>query len=591
MSGITFSTACFAMCLVGGTPPEFFDPGRSVPVAIEAQRANPEVMKGTAPLLTASAYERIRQIAVRDGFNETERALLADAANPTIDNRAENTAVLALFYSAHRMNAEALKVATGFEGWRSNAAMAMIAGRAMFDLGRWSDSVDVFALPVLSGNEMARGFRGMANTELGAYSKASIDFLDRSIKLPLHGYEVRFHLARALTATHVGNIGAAQQSLSSLRALNLDGKARSQRNLIEASIMLRDGRERVALNNLHELAERGLPPASLMARVEIIDFEVSRGLVRPEDAKQTVNDVLLQWRGGNVERRSLMVKANIAEIENDIETAMTARRDIISDFPGADIAIDADKALRENLSGLFEHRGISPLTAARIFYQNVDLAPPGHAGDALIRKVIDRLVALDLLSEAIELLDHQTFRRFRSEARSVAATELAELHLANGNAPEALSVLNRTKRTGLSEDINNRRRLVKARAYFETGNAENALDEVKADTSATASFLRAEVFKSNAMLAEASAAYVSGFDSLGDEVFTDKQTAVFITALSTVFLAGDIDTAREFADDHIVKLSSEQTRTLVNQFLSDNLAEDPDIVLAAFDAGFAPLSQ
>ena len=56
---------------------------------------------------------------------------------------------------------------------------------------------------------------------------------------------------------------------------------------------------------------------------------------------------------------------------------------------------------------------LPPIEALGLFYDYRDLTPIGWRGDEMIRRLADRLVAVDLLDQAAELLQHQVDNRLQ----------------------------------------------------------------------------------------------------------------------------------------------------------------------------------
>ena len=65
------------------------------------------------------------------------------------------------------------------------------------------------------------------------------------------------------------------------------------------------------------------------------------------------------------------------------------------------------------------------IDALSLFYDFRDLTPVGRRGDEMIRKLADRLVSVDLLDQAAELLQHQVDNRLQGAARAQVAVRLA----------------------------------------------------------------------------------------------------------------------------------------------------------------------
>ena len=94
----------------------------------------------------------------------------------------------------------------------------------------------------------------------------------------------------------------------------------------------------------------------------------------------------------------------------------------------------------------------------------------------MIRRLADRLVAVDLLDQAAELLQHQVEHRLQGAARAQVATRLAVVHLLNRKPERALQVLKSTRLSDLSNDIRNQRLMLEARALSDVGRHGLAFD-------------------------------------------------------------------------------------------------------------------
>jgi len=68
------------------------------------------------------------------------------------------------------------------------------------------------------------------------------------------------------------------------------------------------------------------------------------------------------------------------------------------------------------------------IDALAMFYDFRDLTPIGRRGDEMIRRLADRLVSVDLLQQATDLLKHQVDNRLQGAARAQVAARLAGAH-------------------------------------------------------------------------------------------------------------------------------------------------------------------
>jgi hypothetical protein len=136
---------------------------------------------------------------------------------------------------------------------------------------------------------------------------------------------------------------------------------------------------------------------------------------------------------------------------------------------------------------------LPPIEALGLFYDYRELTPIGRRGDEMIRKLADRLVAVDLLDQAAELLQHQVDHRLQGAARAQVATRLAVIYLMNHKPDRALATLRTTRVADLSNELRDERLLLEARALSDIGRHELALEVIANIQGQPAQRLRADI--------------------------------------------------------------------------------------------------
>src|SRR5690606_26003024 len=119
---------------------------------------------------------------------------------------------------------------------------------------------------------------------------------------------------------------------------------------------------------------------------------------------------------------------------------------------------------------------MGPITALGIYYDFQQLTPPGARGDEMIRNLARRLVKVDLLEQAGDLLEYQIDSRLKGVAQAQVAADLAVIRIADRDPEGALRVLNRTKLADLSPMLERQRRILEARAMIDAGRQDLAID-------------------------------------------------------------------------------------------------------------------
>jgi hypothetical protein len=116
--------------------------------------------------------------------------------------------------------------------------------------------------------------------------------------------------------------------------------------------------------------------------------------------------------------------------------------------------------------------------ALALFYDFRELTPIGRRGDEMIRRLADRLVSVDLLDQAAELLQYQVDHRLQGAARAQVATRLAVIYLMNRKSDRALALLRATRTADLAKEMRDQRLLLEARALSDLGRHDLALDVI-----------------------------------------------------------------------------------------------------------------
>ena len=134
--------------------------------------------------------------------------------------------------------------------------------------------------------------------------------------------------------------------------------------------------------------------------------------------------------------------------------------------------------------------GLQPIQALALFYDFKELTPVGVDGDTMVRRLVKRLVDVDLLDQAAELLKYQVDNRLDGVPKAQVSTDLAVLYLMDRKPEDALGAINGSRTTLLPNALNAQRRLVEARALLDLGRGDHALEVLGKDASPDAAELR-----------------------------------------------------------------------------------------------------
>jgi hypothetical protein len=136
---------------------------------------------------------------------------------------------------------------------------------------------------------------------------------------------------------------------------------------------------------------------------------------------------------------------------------------------------------------------LPPVTAIGLFEEFRELSPPGAEGDEMVRKLADRMIAVDLLERAASLLDNQLRFRLNGVPKAETGTRLALVQLLDKKPQAALDTLRDSDVPDMPAELARDRRRLAARALADLGQTPLALARIDGDIDQEADLLRADI--------------------------------------------------------------------------------------------------
>lgn len=413
-----------------------------------------------------------------------------EAAAAASDGRARDAARLDLanFFVANGLAHEALGILRVISETQRNEdvlkKVQMSEAVANIMAGRPKD-----ALMRLNGSDMdqdidAMFWRAIARAQNGDYAGARADATQAYSIIDSYPSWARekFLLAATRAAVEEHYADQAQEMIGDVVFAALDNDQVAEFSLLSGRIAEEQGRLDAAIDMYGQAIATEVRPARAEAvyrTLGILDKQKRLDVVR---GAQTLAAEALLWRGDALGADMQGMLADLyfrtGEYRQGFESVMAA---VASDPESRDVQALSDHAQRMFnelfLNGLAD--SIGPVEALGIYYDFRQLTPPGARGDEMIRNLARRLVRVDLLPQAAELLQYQLDNRLRGVARTEVASDLAVIYLAEHKPAEAMRVLNDTRLPDLSGTLARQRRILEARALLDGGRDQLALDLVR----------------------------------------------------------------------------------------------------------------
>ncbi|HVY13199.1 MAG TPA: hypothetical protein VHB73_06515 [Alphaproteobacteria bacterium] len=213
------------------------------------------------------------------------------------------------------------------------------------------------------------------------------------------------------------------------------------------------------------------------AIISLTDLEVLKGKITPTEAAERLEHLRFAWRGDDLELDILRRLGKFYIESGKVSEGLTTLKAVLAFLPENEQA----KALRKEMASAFrdvflsdQGQKLSPLDALSLYERFYDLAPEGEEGDSLIRTLAERMVQVDLLDRAGDILADQARRRLVSTFKSRVGAQAAGIYLLDHNPKAAMKILSDTEQPNMPPDLVEQRAMLNARALSDVGQTEAA---------------------------------------------------------------------------------------------------------------------
>ena len=434
-------------------------------------------------------------------YQERQSELIRLAADAPPPRRRQARLNLARFYLARDMAAEAkavLDVALDSQNGGEDVTGSVLRAVANVMLHRPDDALKELLKPQVGNQLDAPVWRAVAFAKQGKWADARDGFqnLDATVAgLPVELQ--RMTMMEALrTAIELRDFTRAARLVNELETLGVSHKLEPAYAVLVGKLNEELGRTDDALNSYHSAAESDDRRAAAQGRLREIALHLALKDMPRKDAIAGLETLTTIWRGDETEAEGLKVLAHLYTEQGRYRDAFHVMRSALLAHPNSNMTRKIQDEAAASFESLFlsaQGDKLPAIEALGLFYDYRELTPIGRRGDEMIRRLADRLVKVDLLDQAAELLQHQVDHRLQGAARAQVATKLAVIYLMNHKADRALATLQSTRTAGLADELREQRLLLEARALSDVGRHDLALEVIANLASHEAMRLRADI--------------------------------------------------------------------------------------------------
>jgi hypothetical protein len=474
---------------------------------VAAERATAAVK----PLFDAEEWKNNQA----ENFLKRLDALVAASAAATTspEQLAQARLDLAKFYVARAMYEEAhgianLMLSESKRGAEDPAAL-MIHAASSIMMGRPERALKDLANPVIGNGYDSQLWKGLAFARQGKWADAREKFKNAEFSVATLPPDLQrvVMLESMKAALEVKDFAGAARRRSELEVIGLSKELKPAAAVLRGQLAEALGYEKDALDAYRFAANSPDRQAAAEGKLLEIMLKQKRGEITQAEILRELELLAVMWRGDGIELRTLQILAKIYSDTGRYAEAFAATRAATRLQPNSTESRQAQDAASALFAQLFlgpAGDSIPPIDALTMFYEYRELTPIGRRGDEMIRRLADRLVGVDLLDQAAELLQYQVDKRLEGAARAQVAARLAMVYLTNRKPERAIAALRVTRISDLSGELRQQRLLLEARAQSDIGRHDLALDIVSNIPGREAIRLRSDIYWAQRQWREAS---------------------------------------------------------------------------------------
>jgi tetratricopeptide (TPR) repeat protein len=420
-------------------------------------------------------------------FIERKSQLIEAAAGAPELKRLAARADLARFFLARDMAVEAKAVldvvlAANPPGADDSSPQVLHAVACILS-GRPEQALKELASPTVGDQHDAPLWRSLAFARLNKWTDAREGFRNVEAAIGLLPIEMQRllmkEMVRALIET--GDITGAVNQMHEFEAIGVPRELAPAMSVLAGRLAEGLGRQQDALRAYATSADSWDRPAAAQGRLREIVLRRTLGDINREDAISKLETLTTIWRGDETEIEALQLLTRLYTEEGVYRSAFHVMRTALKAHPNSELTRRIQDEAVATFDSLFlagKGDALPAIDALALFYDFRELTPIGRRGDEMIRRLADRLIAVDLLDQAAELLQHQVDHRLQGAARAQVAARLAVIYLTNRKADKALATLRTSRISDLSNELRNQRLLIEARALSDTGRHDVAIEVI-----------------------------------------------------------------------------------------------------------------
>ena len=222
------------------------------------------------------------------------------------------------------------------------------------------------------------------------------------------------------------------------------------------------------------------------AGLSLTKLQIENNDITSEAAIDRLEGLRYAWRGDELET---LINYRLGQmyIQNgDYLKGLSVLRNAAGLYPDSKMGREVTDYMTTTFRDIFMKDGVeklAPLEAVSIYDEFKELTPAGAEGDAFVERLAEKLVEVDLLGRAADLLENQVAHRLEGAEKARVATRLAAIRLLDNKPDGALRALDVAEETvkamGGDEKRMQEIHVLRARALYKLKKVDAAMAEIE----------------------------------------------------------------------------------------------------------------
>ena len=291
----------------------------------------------------------------------------------------------------------------------------------------------------------------------------------------------------------------AKKLWDKINSFKIDKHNQNKLNLIKYTFDIRQNNDEEAIDELNKCIDDWHDDFNyVQCTFNLLKYKFDNNQLNVEEYTKSLANLSLIWKGDEYEIKILKELGDIFFENKNYTNALKWWRKITIYYPFSLDSIAISKKLNTTFIDFFTNdldQNVSHLEAVSLFYEFDSLLPIGRIGDQIVLRLVDHLIALDLLDRATNLLKHQITYRLWGQQRERLVNKLAEIYILDKHPELAIDTIQLSNSLDvLPQDVSLERKYLLSVAYLKNDQIQDAVNLLQSDQTIESDDINSQLF-------------------------------------------------------------------------------------------------